>query len=141
MYKIGKKLEYSMVILKHMDSRCVTELTTPREIEAQYNLPYDTSAKVMQQMSQAGVLKSIQGVKGGYQLASSLKELSFYQLVEIIEGKRHLTRCLGGQCDIQSTCNITGVVNRLNGYIHHFFHGLTVADLFAPNPLQRQLNE
>jgi Rrf2 family protein len=88
MYKISKKTEYSLIILKHIDSKCVTELTTAREIEQNYKAPFDTCAKVMQQMGTKGIVKSIQGVKGGYQLAKPTSEITFFELVEAVEGKK-----------------------------------------------------
>lgn len=129
MVKISKKLEYALMVLKFMRSNSSEQLCTAREICDNFKIPFDTTAKVMQQMGNTGILKSSQGVKGGYSLNMDLNTINYLQLAELIEGKRLGTDCEKLQCNLLSTCNITGPIKKLNQYLNYFFQGLSVEEL------------
>ncbi|MEQ1878342.1 MAG: Rrf2 family transcriptional regulator, partial [Bdellovibrionia bacterium] len=73
MLKITRKIEYSLMALRHMASKYQGELTTAKEVCDSYKTPFDVTSKVMQTMAQKGLLKSTPGAHGGY---LSLKDLS-----------------------------------------------------------------
>lgn len=133
MVKISKKLEYSLMVLKFMRERSMDELSTAREICDNFKIPFDTTAKVMQIMAQQGILRSSQGVYGGYLLQKDLNTLNYLQLAELIEGKKIWNDCEKLQCNLLSTCNITGPIRKLNQYLNYFFQGLSVEELLQEN--------
>ncbi len=110
-------------------------LTTAREVCDQFKTPFDTTAKVMQLMNNAGILQSQKGVKGGYTLARDLSEVSYLELVELIEGKSFMMDCHDGPCELYHQCNISRPIKRLNDYLLYIFNSLTVAELLAPDNL------
>lgn len=136
MLKINKKVEYALIVLKHILNQQDAHLSTAREISDRYKTPFDTTSKVMQQMNNSGILASIQGVKGGYKLAHDLKSLSYLQLVELIEGRKAKTSCKSGKCSLLDSCNIIGPIEKLNEYLIYFFQGLSIHELLdeAPGP-------
>jgi Rrf2 family protein len=133
MIKINRKVEYTLMVLKFMSERGSNELTTAREVCDRYKAPFDTIAKVMQQLNMAAILVSIKGVKGGYYLNFDLSKLSVLALVELIEGKSFTVDCHDGPCELLSTCNITTPIRRLNDYVTSIFSTLTVSELLAEN--------
>lgn len=133
MLKINKKVEYALIALKLMLEKSADELTTAREISDKFNTPFDTTAKVMQLMNNANILASVKGVKGGYYLSQDLAGLSYMQLAELIEGKNLSMDCEAMGCSLLGTCNITGPVSRLNGYLDAFLRGLSVRELLSEN--------
>lgn len=133
MVKISKKLEYALMVLKFMRTSSSESLCTVREICDNFKIPFDTTAKVMQQMSNIGILKSIQGVKGGYCLDMDLNKINYLQLAELIEGKKLGADCESLQCNLLNTCNITGPIKKLNQYLNYFFQGLSVEELLEDN--------
>ena len=95
--------------LKFMASKSEDELTSAREICEQFNTPFDTTAKVMQVMNSNDILTSVKGIKGGYQIAKPLSEITFFELAQMIEGKKLGNPCLtskGTLCDLYQNCNI-----------------------------------
>ncbi|MGL6065962.1 MAG: Rrf2 family transcriptional regulator, partial [Cetobacterium sp.] len=44
-------------------------------------------------LGKVGITKSVSGVKGGYELARSPKDISFWDVVEAVEGKEPLFQC------------------------------------------------
>lgn len=140
MIKINRKVEYALMVLKLMKDRGNEELTTAREICDQFKTPFDTTAKVMQLMNAAGILHSQKGVKGGYTLSRDLSEVSYMELVELIEGKSFMMDCHDrgeghGACDLYHNCNISRPIKRLNDYLINIFKALTLNELLAEDNL------
>jgi len=135
MIKINRKVEYALMVLKLMQDKDTTDLTTAREVCDQYELPFDTTAKVMQQMNGAGFLHSHKGVKGGYTLARDLSSISYIELAELIEGKSFMMDCHEGPCDLFHSCNISQPIKRLNDYVLNIFSSLSLQELLAEDNL------
>lgn len=135
MIKINRKVEYALMVLKLMKEKPLSELTTAREVCDRYETPFDTTAKVMQQMNTGGVLHSIKGVKGGYTLARDLNSVSYIDLAEMIEGKSFMMDCHEGPCDLYHKCNISQPIKRLNDYLINIFSALTLNELLADDNL------
>lgn len=131
MVKINRKVEYALMVLKLMNERSGDELTTAREVCDLFKTPFDTTAKVMQQLNLNGILTSHKGVKGGYQLSIDLHQLSYLSLVEIIEGKASVVDCNEGPCDLIHSCNISAPIKRFNNYLTNILSSLSVYELVA----------
>lgn len=135
MIKINRKVEYALMVLKLMKEKGGQDLTTAREVCDRFETPFDTVAKVMQQMNTAGILHSQKGVKGGYTLSRDLSEITYIDLVELIEGKSFMMDCHEGPCDLIHKCNISMPVKRLNDYLLTIFRSLTLNELLAEDNL------
>ena len=129
MLKINRKVEYALMVLKLMSDKNPEELTSAREVCDRFHTPFDTTSKVMQQLNLAGILSSVKGTKGGYSLHHDLSQLSYLQLVELIEGKGFGVDCHEGQCELMGSCNISGPIKRLNDYVVAIFSSLSVQEL------------
>ncbi len=121
--------------LKMMREKHQADLTTAREVCDRYDTPFDTTAKVMQQMNGAGILHSQKGVKGGYTLAKDLSDVTYMELVELIEGKSFMMDCHEGPCELIHKCNISQPIKRLNDYIINIFNSLSLNELLAEDNL------
>lgn len=134
MLKINKKVEYALIGLKYLSDNQAARLISAREICDEFHTPFDTTAKVMQMMNNHGILKSVKGIKGGYTLLKSLDEITYMELVRLIEGKEHIGRvCVGnkGQCELYSTCNIISPVEQLNKKLNQYLETLTLSELLS----------
>jgi Rrf2 family protein len=139
MFKISKKVEYSLMALKFMAEK--NELITARELELQFSVPFDTMAKVLQLLNAKGVLESTKGTKGGYTLTKDLYQLTYAQLVEYIEGKKSMMVCLtskGTICDKHNTCNIISPLDYLNRKTSAFYAQLTIGEILFGEKVKEQ---
>lgn len=50
-------------------------------------------AKIFTKLGKAGITKSVPGVKGGYELARNPQDISFWDVVEAVEGKGSIFQC------------------------------------------------
>lgn len=139
MIKMTKKLEYSLIALKHMAGLPPTRPVSAREICDQFSTPFDTTSKVLQLLSQGKVLQSIQGIRGGYILKCDLKSVSFLDLVEIVDGHKargnYCMQTSGKMCDLYPSCNIIGPVELLQNRLGEFLENLNLYDLLIPSQL------
>ncbi len=135
MIKLNRKVEYALMVLKLMKDKESQELTTAREVCDRYETPFDTTAKVMQLMNTAGILHSQKGVKGGYTISKDLSEVSYLELVELIEGKSFMMDCHEGPCELINKCNISQPIKRLNDYLITIFNSLSLNELLAEDNL------
>lgn len=150
MLKINKKVEYALMALKFMADKSTPDnlehtLTSAREVCDEFQTPFDTTAKVMQLMNNQDILKSVKGIKGGYSLNKPLEEITYMQLVRLIEGKVDTgSVCMNnkGKCELFSKCNISTPLELLNKKLNVFLESLTIADLLQGaefNPQHKHL--
>ena len=140
MLKITKKIEYALIVLKYMGEHPANELHSTREICDKFKLPFDTTAKVMQSMNHQGLLKSLQGFKGGYVLSTDLKSINFLDFIEIIEGKIPEFFCetaKGGPCHLTQSCNIITPVDQLNKKVRNYLSLLSLEELLFENIFEK----
>ena len=62
MLKINRKVEYALMILKHMKESDAGSLFNAKDIGEKYSASFDVVAKVMQQLSGNGILASSQEI-------------------------------------------------------------------------------
>ena len=141
MLKINKKVEYALMALKFMaDKIDQSTLVSAREICDAFQTPFDTTAKVMQVMNNHDILKSVKGIKGGYSLNKNLEEITYMDLIQMIEGREDLGRVCSnhkGTCDFIVNCNISTPVENLNLKLNAFLKNLTLAELLQGTEFNR----
>lgn len=133
MNKINRKVEYALMALKVMSGKGQGELTTAKEVAQVTGCPFDATARVMQQMSAQGLLKSEQGAHGGYQIMRDLAKVSVHDLAEMIVGPTHLVKCLHedeeSPCDLIDKCNMQSPLTELNRKVKEFYRSVSLKDV------------
>lgn len=64
-----------------------------RQIAELNAIPESYLSKVFTKLSKAGIVRSIPGVKGGYELARMAEDISFWDVIEAIEGPSYFFQC------------------------------------------------
>lgn len=132
MLKINRKVEYALMALKFMANKPQGSLTSAREICEAFNVPFDTTSKVLQSMNTKGLLNSVKGIRGGYHLEKSLDEITYMQLARMVEGKEEAQFCQnskGELCELYSNCNIADPLEQLNRKLNTYLEGLSLKEL------------
>ncbi|GKU23704.1 RrF2 family transcriptional regulator [Clostridium folliculivorans] len=76
-----------MVNLEEGTSVGIRDLATFQGVSETY------LSKVYARLSKAGIIKSVPGVKGGYALARKADEITFWDVVEAVEGSEPFFQC------------------------------------------------
>ncbi|MBX2996213.1 MAG: Rrf2 family transcriptional regulator [Bdellovibrionaceae bacterium] len=131
MNKVHRKVEYSLMALKHMGAKANEDLTTAKEVADAFHAPFEAVARALQIMAQKGLLRSEQGKTGGYKLTRALDQITLLEIIEMMEGPTAIAKCLnsGETCDIHSSCNIISPIQNLNNRLTNFYRGLSVQDV------------
>ena len=64
-----------------------------REIAKLHGITETYLSKIFAKLRKAGIVRSIPGVKGGYELAKKAEDISFWDIIEALEGTSHFFRC------------------------------------------------
>ncbi len=134
MIHFNRKTEYALMAIEHMLQKQgqLPGLSSVREISEQHRIPYPLLAKVLQKLSVKGLIKSVQGTKGGYILAKNPSDMTVASIVEIFEGPFAVAECFNGEkitCPQWEGCSIRTPFSELNNKIYHLLSETTVADL------------
>jgi Rrf2 family protein len=130
MLRLSKKTDYALIALTYVASIGNTPASA-RDIAARYNVPLELLAKVLQRLVQKGVLKSHQGIHGGYVMARPSDTVTVAEIVEAIDGPLMLTVCgtTDERCEQFSKCNIRDPLHRIRDRIIGALMACTIAEL------------
>ena len=91
--KLQLTTDYAIRILCYLHEHN-NRLTTAADLSKELGITYLYFMKISGYLKQSGLLKSVQGCNGGYQLAKTAENISLYDVVKVIEGDITLNRCL-----------------------------------------------
>ena len=85
-------------------------------------------AKVMQALTRAGIVNSVRGPSGGFQLNNSSVDISFLDIYEIIEGRIQSVNCPLGKSECYFTkCVFDGKLNHVTDEIQSVLKNIKVS--------------
>ena len=73
---------------KRLDAKTISEMT---------GVTLRFSLKILRKLVAAGIIKSFKGTQGGYEIGRPLEEITLGEVIETIEGKFTLNRCVSGE--------------------------------------------
>ena len=135
MLRLSKKTDYALIALAYVAS-IGNKATSARDIAERHDIPVELLAKVLQRLVQKGMLKSQQGIHGGYVLARAADTMTVAEIVEAIDGPLMLTVCgtTDERCEQFSKCNIRDPLHRIRDRIIGALMACTIAELVSPRP-------
>ena len=98
--QLSRKADYALRAVAYVAQLKKGELASIGRIAKSRAIPREFLAKILKELTSAGLLVSFQGVTGGYRLARRAKEISFLEVIEAMEGPVAVNLCVdGGHCD------------------------------------------
>lgn len=103
MLRISRLTDYATVILASLAGG---GLASAADIAERTRIGVPTVSKLLKELQHAGLVLSVRGARGGYQLARPAGSISAAEIIDAVEGPVALTECAGGagHCGIESTC-------------------------------------
>jgi Rrf2 family transcriptional regulator, iron-sulfur cluster assembly transcription factor len=103
------------------------------EISESEGIPEKFLAKIFQNLTRTGLVRSHRGAKGGFTLAKAADEITVKELIESVQGPIFLSRCLTSpnSCDRKKSCPLRKLWVKSQDYIIEMFKENTLADLMA----------
>ena len=122
--QITRQADYAMRAVAYLSNLGPDRRAATSQIAEDQKIPPSFLAKIVSQLSVAGLLQTSRGARGGVSLARSPDEISFLEVVEAIDGPILLNECVadGSACTFGETCTLRPVfcdaqadlVNRLD---------------------------
>lgn len=132
---VPKQMEYALMALTDMQAARPGQLFSVRELCDRHQVPFDVMSKTMQRLAKDGILRSVQGANGGYQVIRDLSTVTLLDLMEAVTREVAAVNCLKScGCPRSGRCTISGPMHRLNEKMRDLYDELTVAGLIEEEP-------
>ena len=109
--QITRQADYAVRAVLHLARMGNTERAATSTVAKEQNIPPSFLAKIISQLSIAGLLHTSRGARGGVTLAREPKDITLLEVVEAIDGPIQLNECVGndGICTFEEDCPIKPV--------------------------------
>jgi FeS assembly SUF system regulator len=146
MLRIGKLTDYATVILATLAADR-SRLQNASTLAERTHIASPTVSKLLKQLHRAGLVNSVRGTRGGYQLARDPEAISAAAILDALEGPIALTECSAGSghCGIEHTCSVGRSWQKLNLAIRRSLNEISLAQLAGLDtrathmPIEREL--
>ncbi len=130
MLRISRLTDYATVILATLAER-PERVQTAAALAEQTHIAAPTVSKLLKQLQRTGLVTSTRGLHGGYQLAKPASQISAAAILDALEGPVALTDCAvgHGNCEIEDSCQVGRVWQRLNLAIRRSLYEVSLAQL------------
>lgn len=132
MLRISKLTDYATVLLAELARQEDWDLRVSASQLAEVTaIESSTVAKVLKMLARAGLVRSIRGVNGGYQLVSAPEQTNVASIVAAMEGPIALTECglEPGLCSHEAYCSLRSSWQKIGSAVERALTELTLADL------------
>ena len=104
---VTRKADYAIRCVLHL-SRQPEALSSVEDISKAMLVPKTFLAKILQSLMKAGIVSSTRGVKGGFRLAKSPKDITLLEVIEAIQGPSASNVCAIDKkmCRLSSRCTV-----------------------------------
>lgn len=105
MFTLSTKSDYGLLLLTLLAKKRKDKFVPLSEIASQSGLPYAFISRIASELHRGGLLKSKEGINGGYKLSGDPKSVSIAQAIEVLDGPWAPTKCTGPKpCSYEKLC-------------------------------------
>ena len=102
--------DYAVVIMAAAARRDQGVRLSAAELSQETGVPLPTAQKLMGRLAAAGLLNSVRGAGGGFNLSRPGAEISLADIIEAVEGPIAMTQCTGSgepsDCALDAHCRV-----------------------------------
>ena len=131
MMELTRKGEYAIRGIVYLASQPEDKVCLLSDIAAAVDVPATFLAKIFQQFSKIGLVKSYRGTGGGFVLGRASDKISLLEVVEAVEGPIVPNRCVvaPGECARDVFCQVHPVWKRVQVQVCEVLEGVTLKEL------------
>jgi Rrf2 family protein len=127
--QITRQADYAVRAVLYLARLGSTERAATSTVAEEQRIPPSFLAKIISQLSIAGLLHTSRGARGGVTLAREPRDITLLEVIEAIDGPIQLNECVGedAECSFEGECPLRSVwcdaqemlVKRLKGTNFH----------------------
>ena len=131
MMELTRKGDYAIRGIVYLAGKPHNQISLLSEIATAVDVPQTFLAKIFQQFSKTGIVKSFRGTGGGFLLAGPPESITLLQVVEAVEGPIMPNRCVlkHGECERDESCTVHPVWLQVQQQVRDLLAGITLKDL------------
>lgn len=109
--QITRQADYAVRAMLYLAQLGPNQRAATSQVAEAQKIPPSFLAKIVSQLSIAGLLHTSRGARGGVMLARPPREISLLEVIEAIDGPIMLNECVGedGTCDFDDDCPLRPV--------------------------------
>lgn len=136
MLRMSKLTDYGTVVLAWL-AAAESGLHTAPDVAEHTGLAEPTVRKLLKTLVRAGLVESVRGAAGGYQLARPAERITAAEILDALEGPVAITECSSdhSNCDLESHCGMSSKWQGINRSIREALHTISLADMASRAPL------
>ncbi len=98
---------------------------------ATVGVPKQYLEQLLGNLRRAGLVTTVRGAQGGYQIAEDPKDITLLEIMDAMEGPIELSECMADEnaCGRSCACPVRRVWQRLTDSINHEFSQITLASM------------
>ena len=106
--QLSRKSDYALRAVMHLAGLPKGKLASIGAVAEAQSIPREFLAKILKDMTWAGILVSFQGVTGGYRLARAPKDVTFLDVIEAMDGPIKINLCVTSlkNCEHSKNCTL-----------------------------------
>lgn len=137
MIKISKMADYATRIMQVLAK--THERLSAAKLSMYSGIPEATVSKLLKKLAKSGLLESVQGVKGGYQLSERADIVTLAQIVIAIDGPLALTSCVitDANCAYSACCDQQGNWQTISELIFGLLDRISLQDMLGQLPKEK----
>lgn len=102
----SKKCEYALQSILLMALSSADEIHPAEEISKKLSIPREFISKILQSLTDSGIVQSRKGKSGGFKLAKPPSKIKLIDIVEAVDGLESFNTCVLGfpKCSSENPC-------------------------------------
>jgi Rrf2 family iron-sulfur cluster assembly transcriptional regulator len=131
MMELTRKGEYAIRGIVFLATQPADQICLLSDIASAVDVPQTFLAKIFQQFSKIGLVRSYRGTGGGFVLGRPPGKITLLEVVEAVEGPIIPNRCVTGEgvCDRSGSCNVHPVWVSVQDQVRGILTKVTLKDL------------
>ena len=129
--ELTRQGDYAIRGIVYLAGQPLDKVSLLSEIAAAVDVPQTFLAKIFQQFSKSGIVRSFRGTGGGFLLARTPDKITLLEVVEAVEGPLTLNRCMSGpgECSRDTHCKVHPVWRRVQKRLRGMLDEVTLQEL------------
>lgn len=128
--KLTSRGRYAVTAILDIALHGKSEPVSLADIADRQSISLSYLEQLFAQLRREGIVQSVRGPGGGYQLGKTPEEISVGTIIAAVNESVDVTKCKGnGNCSHDSRCLTHSLWERLEAQIEQFLHTISLAEL------------
>ncbi|WNC16328.1 Rrf2 family transcriptional regulator [Brevibacillus brevis] len=112
--QFSKSTGYALHALIHLAQSGSGQYVGIKELASVLGVSESYLSKIMSKLRQDGIVRAVTGVNGGYELARPANQISFLDVIQVVEGRQPLYECFHESASRQPAPDSPGTYDLYN---------------------------